>query len=39
MRSNDMDGLTSWKFSMAHANRHVLQPEQFSWIAFNSTVF
>jgi len=37
MVSNDLDGLTSLKFSMAHANRHVLQPEQFSCIALNST--
>ena len=27
MRSNDLDGLTSWKFSMAQANRHV--PETY----------
>ena len=31
--------LTSWKLSMAHANRHVPQPEQFSCIALNSTDF
>jgi hypothetical protein len=39
MRSNDLAGLTAWKFSMAHASRQVLQPEQFSWIALNFTAF
>jgi hypothetical protein len=30
IRSNDLEGLTIWKFSMAQASRQVSQPEQYS---------